>query len=96
MALVPAFIVGGLREMGEPARKSMIVDLSDPGHRGRSVGVYYTIRNLLVVPAGTLGGLLWQHSTHLPFQVSFVVGMIGVATYIFTFREDRGQQAGPA
>src|SRR5438067_459007 len=34
-ALVPAFIVGGLKEMGEPARKSLIVDLSDESQRGR-------------------------------------------------------------
>jgi MFS family permease len=92
-ALVAAFVVGGLKEMGEPARKSLIVDLSDPAHRGRSVGVYYTIRNLLVVPAGTLGGLLWQQASYLPFQVSFVVGMIGVGTYLIAFKGEDAHRA---
>jgi MFS family permease len=92
-ALTAAFVVGGLKEMGEPARKSLIVDLSDPAHRGRSVGVYYTIRNLLVVPAGTLGGLLWQQASSLPFQVSFVVGLIGVATYLLAFKGEDGHPA---
>ena len=36
--LVAAFIVGGLRETGEPARKAVIVDLADPTRRGRTTG----------------------------------------------------------
>lgn len=38
-ALVPAFVIGGMKEMGEPAWKSLIVELSEPAHRGRSVSV---------------------------------------------------------
>jgi hypothetical protein len=36
--LVIAFIIGGLREIGEPARKAMIVDFAQPELRARSVG----------------------------------------------------------
>jgi MFS family permease len=86
-ALVAAFVIGGLKEMGEPARKSLIVDLSDAAHRGRSVGVYYTIRNLLVVPAGVAGGLLWQRSPELPLEAACVVATAGAITYLFTSRE---------
>lgn len=86
LPLVLAFIVGGLKEMGEPARKSLIVDLSDPAHRGRSVGVYYGIRNMLVVPAGAIGGILWQQSRTLPFEAAFTVGMVGVAAYLISSR----------
>ncbi|MGH9903451.1 MAG: MFS transporter, partial [Pyrinomonadaceae bacterium] len=40
-ALVGAFIIGGLREIGEPSRKAMIVDFAEPHLRARTVGLYY-------------------------------------------------------
>lgn len=85
-ALVLAFVIGGLKEMGEPARKSMIVDLADPGHRGRSVGVYYTIRNFLVVPAGLVGGVLWQRAPALPLEIACIVAAAGALAYLVTSR----------
>src|SRR5512138_808179 len=39
--LAAAFVVGGLREIGEPSRKAMIVDLCQPEIRARSIGLYY-------------------------------------------------------
>ena len=87
-ALVVAFVIGGLKEFGEPARKSLIVDLAPDHLRGRAVGVYYGIRNLLVVPAGLIGGLLWQRSPALPLEAAAVVGAIGtVAFAISSHRE---------
>jgi MFS family permease len=86
-ALVPAFIVGGLKEMGEPARKSLIVDLSDESQRGRAVGVYYGIRNMLVVPAGLIGGLLWRIAPQKTLEVACGVGMVGVVVYLVSSRE---------
>src|SRR5262245_7923290 len=83
-ALVAAFVIGGLKEMGEPARKAFIVDLADPSERARAVGVYYTIRNLLIVPAGAIGGILWTYNPRAPLQVAGAVGMIGVAAYLIT------------
>jgi DHA1 family inner membrane transport protein len=87
-ALVLAFVIGGFKEMGEPARKSVIVDLSEPRHRGRSVGVYYTVRNVLVVPAGAVGGLLWQRSPVLPLEAAFVVAAAGAVVYLATSKAD--------
>jgi MFS family permease len=86
-ALAVAFVIGGMKEMGEPARKSLIVDLSDAAHRGRSVGVYYTVRNLLVVPAGIVGGLLWQRAPALPLDVACVVAGAGAVAYLAMSRE---------
>lgn len=86
--LVLAFLIGGLKEFGEPARKSLITDLADPARMGRSVGVYYTIRNLLVVPAGALGGFLWQYSVEFPFLVASGVGLLGVLFYIVTSKNN--------
>jgi hypothetical protein len=79
-----------MKELGEPARKSLIVDLSDAAHRGRSVGVYYTVRNLLVVPAGVVGGLLWQTDPALPLEVASVVAAVGAVTYVVASRGGRG------
>jgi len=84
--LIGAFVVGGLKEFGEPARKSYIVDMADPHQVGRTVGVYYTIRNVLVVPAGAIGGLLWQISPDLTMYVSCTVGLAGLLIFIFSGR----------
>ena len=92
-ALVAAFVIGGMKEMGEPARKSLIVDLSEPAHRGRSVGVYYTVRNLLVVPAGVVGGLLWQRSPALPLEAAVAVAALGAVAYLVMSRADPGRIA---
>jgi len=46
-----AFIVVGLREIGESARKALIVDLAEKSHKGRSIGLYYSIREGIVVSA---------------------------------------------
>ncbi len=82
--LMLAFVVGGLKELGEPARKSLIVDLS-PQHRvGATVGAYYGIRNLLVVPAGLTGGLLWQISPQLPLEAAALVSALGLVVFLAT------------
>ena len=56
--LLVAFVVGGLREVGEPARKALIIDLAAPSLRGRVVGLYYLVRSLAIAPAAFIGGLL--------------------------------------
>jgi MFS family permease len=81
-ALIAAFALGGLKEIGEPARKSLIVDLAVDHQRGRAVGVYYTVRNLLVFPAGIIGGLLWEHAPTLPLEVAFLVGAAGTLVFV--------------
>jgi MFS family permease len=86
--LLAAFFIGGLKEFGEPARKSLIVDFSPDQQRARTVGVYYGIRNLLVVPAGMIGGLLWQQAHTLPLEVSCAVGAIGTVVFVLTSRRD--------
>jgi MFS family permease len=77
--LAAAFVLGGLREIGEPARKALIVDLSDPGARGRTVGLYYAIRGFAVAGAAALGGALWTVRPALTFAVAAVLGLVGTA-----------------
>ena len=84
--LVGAFIVGGLKEIGEPARKSMIVDLAPDDTRASTVGVYYGIRNFLVVPASLVGGLLWQSDPALPLEVASAVSFVGAAVFVASLR----------
>ncbi len=75
-ALVAAFMIGGLREIGEPARKALIVDLADPAARGRTVGTYYAIRGFAVAGAAAVGGFLW---TIRPAWTFLAAGALGVA-----------------
>ncbi|MCW5553328.1 MAG: MFS transporter [Verrucomicrobiae bacterium] len=42
--LAVAFVVRGLKEFGEPARKALIIAQAPPEHRARTYGAYYTQR----------------------------------------------------
>ena len=75
--LVLAYAVGGLREIGEPARKALIVDLADPLQRGRTVGLYYSIRGFAVAGAAAIGGALWTVRPALTFAVAAGLGALG-------------------
>ncbi len=90
-ALIGAFAVGGLREIGEPARKALIVDLSDSQARGRTVGIYYAIRGFSVAGAAAVGGALWTVGPSLTFVVAAGLGFAGTAwTALFLrVREER-------
>ena len=78
-ALLAASVVGGLREIGEPARKALIVDLSDPNARGRTVGLYYAIRGFAVAGAAAVGGALWTVRPSLTFFSAAALGFAGTA-----------------
>jgi MFS family permease len=85
--LVVAFIVGGLREVGEPARKALIVDLVQPSVRARSIGLYYLVRSVAIAPAAVVGGLLWEITPALTFWVAGAIGLIGVVVFAATVHE---------
>ena len=85
--LILAFIVGGLREIGEPSRKAMIVDFAREDLRARSVGLYYLIRSLSITPAAAVGGLLWKISPEVPFVVAGIIGFIGTIVFTLTVEE---------
>jgi MFS family permease len=85
--LILAFVIGGLREIGEPSRKAMIVDFAREDLRARSVGLYYLIRSLSITPAAAIGGLLWKISPQVPFVVAGVIGLIGTIVFTLTVEE---------
>ena len=86
-SLIIAFIIGGLREIGEPSRKAMIVDFAEPHLRARTVGLYYRIRSLTITPAAAIGGLLWKITPPVPFLSAGIIGIIGTITFAATVEE---------
>ncbi len=85
--LVLAFVVGGLREIGEPARKALILEFVRPEVRARGVGLYYLIRSVAIAPAATIGGLLWKTAPDLPFLVAGSIGLVGTVLFALTVEE---------
>ncbi len=86
--LLLAFVVGGLREIGEPARKALIVDLAEPHLRARSVGLYYLLRSLAITPSALIGGILWQVRPSISFLVAGAVGLAGTLLFMLTVDEE--------
>lgn len=81
--LTGAFVIAGLREIGEPARKAMIVDLAGEERRGEVVGVYYLIRGLSVAAAPLLGGALWARSPQWTFLAAGAFALLGALWYMW-------------
>jgi MFS family permease len=89
--LVGAFIIGGLREIGEPSRKAMIVDLAQHNLRARTVGLYYLVRSLSITPASAIGGLLWRIRPQIPFIVAGIIGIVGTALFAATVKDQHAE-----
>ena len=90
-SLTIAFVVAGLRELGEPARKAMIVDAAPEDARAQTVGAYYLARSVLIIPAGIIGGLLWARDPRSPFWIATVIGGVGVLYYLIAFHRPPGR-----
>ena len=86
--LVLAFIVGGLREIGEPSRKAMIVDFAEQQLRARTVGLYYLARSLSITPASAIGGLLWRVRPEIPFAAAGLIGVAGTLVFAICVEEE--------
>ena len=87
--IIIAFVIGGLREIGEPARKAMIVDFAQDNVRARSVGLYYLVRSLSITPAAVVGGLLWSIAPQVPFVVAGVIGLSGTFVFAVMVKENQ-------
>jgi len=85
--LIVAFVIGGLREIGEPARKAMIVDFARDDMRARSVGLYYLVRGLSITPAAVIGGFLWKITPEVPFVLAAGIGLLGTLIFALTVEE---------
>ncbi len=75
--LVLAFILRGLKEFGEPTRKSLIMDLAPENCKAAMFGLYYLIRDVIVSGAALGGALLWQIGPETNFLTAFLFGVAG-------------------
>lgn len=76
-ALALAFVVRGLKEFGEPARKALILGEAMPELRARTYGAYYLIRDCVVTSGSFLGAWLWSVSPQANFMGAAVCGALG-------------------
>ncbi len=79
--LVPAFILRGLKEFGEPTRKSLIMDLAPDNCKAGTFGLYYLIRDVFVSVAAFGGALLWDISPQANFVTAFLFGVMGTVGF---------------
>lgn len=75
--LIPAFVLRGLKEFGEPTRKALILDLAPESCKAGMYGLYYFIRDVCVSVAAFGGAFLWLVSPTANFIVAFVFGVLG-------------------
>jgi MFS family permease len=85
--LLLAFVLRGLKEFGEPTRKSLIMDLSPKSCQAGMFGLYYLIRDVFVSLAALGGAFLWQISPETNLITAFVFGIIGTAGFAFWGRD---------
>jgi predicted MFS family arabinose efflux permease len=83
--LVVAFIVYGLREIGEPARKALITSLMPEAVRARGVGLYWGVRSFAICSASLVGAVLWWTlGPEALLYTAFALGCVGAGVfYVF-------------
>jgi MFS family permease len=91
--LVAAFFIRGMKEFGEPTRKALIVDLSIPEAKARTMGAYYLVRDTIVSLAAFGGGLLWKISPTVNLWTAFGFGVIGTIFFALFGKSGAGEKA---
>lgn len=93
MGLMLAFVIGGMREIGEPARKAMIADLVPSDVRTQATGLYWSLRSVAVMLASPVGAVLWivgesarpGWGPALAFGAAGAVGLVGAGMFFARF-----------
>lgn len=85
--LVFAFIIRGLKEFGDSARKSQIIKYSTEKTRGQTVGAYYLIRDSVVTVGSFLGAYLWKISPEANFLGAVIAGTGGTLYYVWSLKK---------
>jgi len=75
--LAVAFVIRGLKEFGEPARKALIIAQASPELRARTYGAYYLIRDGMVTTGSFVGAWLWSISPQANFIGAMACGALG-------------------
>jgi MFS family permease len=85
--LALAFVVNGLRETGEPARKALITSLLPAEVRARGVGLYWGLRSFAICPASLAGAAVWYWlGPQALLCAAFALGGVGAALYYLLCR----------
>ena len=83
--LVVAYMLNGLRELGEPARKALISTGFPPEVRARAVGLYWGVRSFAFCPAPIVAALLWSRiGPDATFLIGGGIGLVGTFWYAFS------------
>ena len=79
--LAAAFVIRGLKEFGEPTRKSLILDLAPENRKAAMFGLYYLLRDLVVSIAALGGAFLWAIGPEVNFLTAFAFGVMGTVWF---------------
>ncbi len=86
-ALVIAFVLNGLREVGEPARKAAITAGMPAEIRARAVGWYWGLRSFCFCPAPLMAWWLWGRvGPEWAFLTGGAIGLAGTAWFFLRVR----------
>jgi MFS family permease len=88
--LALAFVVRGLKEFGEPARKALIIGEATPELRARTYGAYYLIRDSIVTTGSFLGAWLWHLGPRFNFWGAAICGALGSLWFWWFVYRQRG------
>jgi len=85
--LLPVFVLRGLKEFGEPARKALIMDLAPEGRKAGMFGLYYLLRDVIVSVAAFGGAFLWQIDPRANLLAACFFGAAGTVWFILRGRD---------
>ncbi len=87
LGLVVTYVLNGLRELGEPARKALISSGFDKSIRARAIGLYWGLRAFAFCPAPLVAAYLWTRiGPDLTFLIGGGIGLAGTAWFAFNQR----------
>jgi MFS family permease len=87
VGLVATYVLNGLRELGEPARKALISTGFPPLIRARAVGLYWGVRSFAFCPAPLVAAWLWNRiGPDATFLIGGGVGLLGTLWYAISQR----------
>jgi len=90
--LVPAFVLRGLKEFGEPTRKALIMDLAPEDRKAAMFGLYYLVRDVIVSLAAFGGAVLWSVDPRVSLWTAFGFGVLGTIWFAWRGRDLRQEQ----
>ncbi len=85
--LILAFIIRGLKEFGEPTRKTLIMQLAPEDKKASLFGMYYLLRDCIVSIAAFGGAFLWNVSPATNLVGASICGLLGTIYFILRGKE---------